>query len=278
MDDERRYRDALEDSLVDEDLDGDDGSEPTAALSTAREAEGAPSGDGGASGSVPDRAPAGTLPQGPYDRSEVHNLNGRLDLGSLWITGVPGMELRIEADEESGQLVGAMAVLGESALHLQAYAAPRSGGIWDAVRDELAQSIATQGGTAEGTEGSMGAELRTLMPSAGSDGRPVLAPARFIGVEGPRWLLRGVLSGRAAVEETAAEPLLEFFRRVVVVRGPSPMAPREVLPLKLPEQLQPATDPAAGPADQQPAGQESGADRRAPLSPFERGPEITEVR
>lgn len=208
--------------------------------------------------------------RGPLDREDVHSLNGRLDLGSLWITGVPGMELRIEVEQETGRLVGTTAVLGESALQLHAFAAPRKAGVWDGVRDELAQSIATGGGTAEEAEGPWGTELRTRMPSAGPDGRTVFAPARFIGIDGPRWFLRAVLSGRAAIEDAAAEPLLDFLRRVVVVRGDEPMAPREVLPLTLPDDIRP-TVPAEVQAQAQAATQHA-------LGPFERGPEITEVR
>jgi hypothetical protein len=208
--------------------------------------------------------------RGPFDREDVETLNGRLDLGSLWITGVPGMELRIEVEQETGRLVGATAVLGESALQLHAFAAPRRAGVWDGVRDELAQSIATGGGTAEEAEGPWGTELRTRTPSTGPDGRTVFAPARFIGVDGPRWFLRAVLSGRAAIEDAAAEPLLDFLRRVVVVRGEEPMAPREVLPLTLPEDIQPTVPPEVQAQAQ--------AATRNDLRPFERGPEITEVR
>ena len=57
------------------------------------------------------------------------------------------------------------------------------------------------------------------MPSRDKNGRTVFAPARFLGVDGPRWFLRGVISGRAAVEDTKAEPLLQVFRDTVVVRG-----------------------------------------------------------
>ena len=76
------------------------------------------------------------------------------------------------------------------------------------------------------------------MPSAGPDGRTVFAPARFVGVDGPRWFLRAVFSGRAAIEDEAAEPLLEVVRGTVVVRGDAAMAPREMLVLKLPEEMQ----------------------------------------
>ena len=206
---------------------------------------------------------------GPFDESEVEEDDGRLDLGALRVRGVPGMELRLEVDEAAGQVVGATAVLGESAVQLQAFAAPRSMGIWDDIRAEIAESILAQGGTADEARGPLGPELRTRMPSAGPDGRTVFAPARFAGVDGPRWFLRAVFSGRAAIDDEAAEPLLEVVRNTVVVRGQAAMAPREMLLLKLPEQVE-------QPADAEPAEQE--APRAGDLKPFERGPEITEVR
>jgi hypothetical protein len=205
---------------------------------------------------------------GPFDVSEVEDDEGLLDLGALRIRGVPGMELRLEVDENAGQVVGATAVIGDSAVQLQAFAAPKTMGIWDDIRSEIAESILSQGGTADEARGPLGFELRTRMPSAGPDGRTVFAPARFAGIDGPRWFLRAVFSGRAAIDDEAAAPLLEVVRKTVVVRGDAAMAPREMLVLKLPEQV----------GEQ---AQEAGEDdtRRADdLKPFERGPEITEVR
>ncbi len=219
---------------------------------------------------------------GPFDSSEVEDEDGRLDLGALRVQGVPGMELRLEIDESADQVVGATAVIGESAVQLQAFAAPKTMGIWDDIRAEIAESIVSQGGTADEAHGELGRELRTRMPSAGPDGRTVFAPARFAGVDGPRWFLRAVFSGRAAIEDEAAAPLVEFVRGTVVVRGEEAMAPREMLTLTLPQQVQEQAD-EAGEAG---AATDAGADdsdsdnpRRADdLKPFERGPEITEVR
>ena len=86
--------------------------------------------------------------------------------------------------------------------------------------------------------------------------------ARFLGVDGPRWFLRGMLSGPAASTPEEAAALEQAFRSVVVVRGSAPMPVREQLPLTLPPQAaeqvarqqvarqqaagRPA-DPAAGP-------------------------------
>ncbi|WP_245613867.1 DUF3710 domain-containing protein [Knoellia sinensis] len=207
---------------------------------------------------------------GPFDASEVGDDDGRLDLGSLRISGSTGMELRLEIDQEQQHVVAATAVLGESALQLQAFAAPRSGGLWAQIRSEIADAIASQGGTADTEEGELGIELRTRMPSAGPDGRTVFAPARFLGVDGPRWFLRGVISGRGAIDEEAAAPLLDIFRETVVVRGTDPMAPRELLPLRLPQEEATPMPPA-------PTGQQAQVSTDD-LNPFERGPEITEVR
>ncbi len=205
---------------------------------------------------------------GPFDATEVDDDDGRLDLGALRLRGREGMELRLEIDQEQQHVIAATAVIGESALQLQAFAAPRTGGLWADIRSEIAVSIANQGGTADVEHGELGAELRTRMPSAGPDGRTVFAPARFLGVDGPRWFLRGVISGRGAIEDAAAAPLLEIFRGTVVVRGSDPMAPRELLPLRLPQE-----DAAPLPPD--PADLPTSTDD---LNPFERGPEITEVR
>jgi hypothetical protein len=209
----------------------------------------------------------GRRARGPWDVTEVGGRDGRMDLGALWMRGAPGMELRLEVDQASQQVNSATAVLGESALQLQAFAAPRSAGLWDEIRAEIAAAVEGQGGTAEEHEGELGTHLRTRMPSQAPDGRAVFAPATFVGVDGPRWFLRGVLSGRAAIDEDAAVPLLEVLREVVVVRGSDPMAPRELLPLSLPRDAATATP-------EQPAPEEEGPS----LDPFERGPEITEVR
>jgi hypothetical protein len=221
--------------------------------------------------------------QGPFDSSDVDlEGDGRLDLGALRILGVPGMELRLEIDEAANQVVGATAVIGDSAVQIQAFAAPKTMGIWDDIRAEIAESILAQGGTADEARGPFGTELRTRMPSAGPDGRTVFAPARFTGVDGPRWFLRAVFSGRAAIEDEAAAPLLDVVRSTVVVRGDGAMAPREMLVLKLPEQVEvPETNGSqanGSSGDDEAADAPRSAGNLDDLKPFERGPEITEVR
>ncbi|MEO7269069.1 MAG: DUF3710 domain-containing protein [Knoellia sp.] len=230
--------------------------------------------DGDASVDVTQTVPDAPVDRssGPFDATEVDDDDGRLDLGSLRVSGAEGMELRLEIDQEQQHVIAATAVVGESALQLQAFAAPRSGGLWAEIRSEIAVAIESQGGTADLEHTEFGTELRTRMPSAGPDGRTVFAPARFIGVDGPRWFLRGVISGRGAIDEASAAPLLEIFRATVVVRGSDPMAPRELLPLALPQEEAAPMPPAP---DGETAPETTSTDD---LNPFERGPEITEVR
>lgn len=213
-------------------------------------------------------APRVAAPNGPLDRSAVADDNGYLNLGSIWIKGTQGMELRLEINEQEQQIIGLTAMLGESAVQLQAFAAPRTEGVWIDIRNEIARSITDSGGTAEVVTGEFGEELQTRMPQTGPDGRTVFMPARFIGVDGPRWFLRAVVSGRAAIEPAAAEAVHQVIRTTVIDRGSEAMPPRELLPLRLPEQQEPVA----------PEAEESSPQRVDDLRPFERGPEITEVR
>jgi hypothetical protein len=205
---------------------------------------------------------------GPRDVSEVEDVSALLDLGSILVAPTDGMELRLELNEEDGEhVVGVTALIGDAAVQVQAFAAPRSEGIWDEVRDEIAAGITQQGGTADLVEGAFGPELLTRVPAQDANGRSAFQPARFVGIDGPRWFLRAVVSGRAAIEPAAAEAVHDIIRTTVVDRGSEAMPPRELLPLRLPD--------AEG-ADQAEAGEVS--DEGNGLNPFDRGPEITEVR
>jgi hypothetical protein len=216
-------------------------------------------------------------PGGPHDVSEVADPSeggSRVDLGGLWLPGRPGLEVRIEADQQTSEVVAVTLVLGESALQVQPFAAPRSEGIWDDVRTEIRAGITQQGGTVDEVDGPLGTELRTRVPVRAADGSQQVQPARFVGVDGPRWFLRGVLTGQAAVEPGTDTELVALFREVVVVRGSDPMAPRDPIPLHLPPAAtEPDASDAADVEDESPAGPTA-----ADLNPFERGPEITEIR
>ncbi len=204
-----------------------------------------------------------TRPQGPWDLADAPELeNPRLDLGSLHVAVLPDTDVRLEVSPE-GEVVAATLVHGESALQLNAFAAPKTEGIWGEVRAEIAEALNGGGGQAKESEGTYGTELHAAVPTEIPGQGTTLAPARFVGVDGPRWFLRGLLTGPAATDEAAAAPLLEAMRHVAVNRGTDPMAVRDPLPLVLP-------------ADAVQMAEEQAAEQGFAMP--ERGPEITEIR
>ncbi|WP_407701015.1 DUF3710 domain-containing protein [Wenjunlia vitaminophila] len=214
--------------------------------------------------------PAAPRPEGPWDISEVSEPGkGRVNLGGLYVPGVEGMELRVEVAGDA--IVAATVVLQNSAIQLQAFAAPRSEGIWGEVRDEIASGITQQGGVVDEVEGPLGWELRARVPVQLPDGTNGVQLVRFVGVDGPRWFLRGVISGQGAVQPESAGLLEQILRDTVVVRGEAPMAPRDPIVLKLPEDAQMV--PEATQQGEDGEGRFSAQN----LDPFRRGPEITEV-
>ena len=196
---------------------------------------------------------------GPWDVSEFEGDRAeRLDLGGLLIAPAPNIDVQVQVDEGSGQVAQLSFTTKGAAVQVQPYAAPRSGGLWDDVRGQIKSSINSNGGLVEEAEGSFGTELRAQVPA---DGSGALQPARFCGVEGPRWFLRAVFLGAAARPGSEANILEAMVRQLVVVRGGDAMPVGAPIPLTVPQ-----------------AAQEQGAEAPPPPSPFERGPEITETR
>jgi hypothetical protein len=213
---------------------------------------------------------------GPFDSSEESGDVQRVDLGALRVPARPGMELRLELEDQTQRVIAATIGLEGSTVQIQVFAAPRTQGIWDEIRPEIAAQVTRQGGSADELPGSFGRELLARLPVRTPDGRTAHRPTRFVGVDGPRWFLRAVFSGPAASDDQAAQTLEEMVRGVVVVRGREAMAPRDLLPLTLPAQEHRGEAPGAqGAGDGAPA--EAGPER-PPLAPLERGPEITERR
>ncbi|MFD7921868.1 DUF3710 domain-containing protein [Streptomyces sp. NPDC059740] len=214
--------------------------------------------------------PPAPRPDGPWDISEVSKPEeGRVDLGGLYVPGVEGMELRVEVAGDA--IVAATVVLQDSAVQVQAFAAPKNEGIWGEVREEIATGITQQGGVIDEIEGPLGWELRAQVPVPLPDGKGGVQVVRFVGVDGPRWFLRGVISGHGAVQPEAAGVLEHVFRDTVVVRGEGPMAPRDPIVLKLPDDAQMVPDGVQ---------QETVAESRfsGGVERLERGPEISETR
>lgn len=206
-----------------------------------------------------EEAAGAEAPSGPWDVEEAPDTDvPRLDLGGLQIPTLPDVEIRLETDPDGG-VTAVLLVAGPSTLRLGAFAAPRRAGIWDDVRAELLESVIADGGRAEERDGPFGPELLAAVP--GGKGRQT---ARFVGVDGSRWMLRGVFTGPAATNRAQAEILENALRDVVVARGGDALPVRDPLPLALPQEI----------LEQAEGGE--GETPRAPGAPL-RGPEITEI-
>lgn len=227
-------------------------------LETAQDSAAAP---------TPKEAPT-ELPrtEGPWDEADEYPEVPRVDLGALLIPQSADFRIQVQADQTSGAISQVSLVTDNSAVQLQPYAAPRSGGMWDDVRGQISGQINKSGGLVEEKSGPFGVELRAQVQ--GQDG--TLQPARFCGVDGPRWFVRMVFLGQAARDSAVAAPLEEAVRHLVIVRGDQAMPMGNALPMRVPVEATAAGSPAvpAGPA----------APERPTISLPERGPEITETR
>lgn len=184
---------------------------------------------------------------GPFDASEIDPADGMLDLGSMQIPLVKGMQLRFDMEKDTRRIVGLTCSMSENKVQVQAFAAPRSSGIWSDIRRDLIAGIKNGGGAVTEQDGPLGTELITRLPSRHADGSAVYQPARFFGVDGPRWFIRAVVHGPAASNSDQLKPWLTFLRAIVVHRGDEPKPPREVLALTAPATT--STADSAGEAD-----------------------------
>ncbi|MCB4207655.1 DUF3710 domain-containing protein [Arthrobacter sp. UM1] len=177
---------------------------------------------------------------GPFDASEKSPAEDAVDLGGIVIEAPEGTHIRLDVDQATEAIVAATVDIGASSLQIQAFAAPKTSGLWEEIRGQIKESVASQGGSSETIDGDFGDELFVKLPIQSQDGSMGYRSARFLGVDGPRWFVRGVLGGPAATDEGEAAALLEIFRSVIVVRGDEAMPPKELLPLTVPGNLQQA--------------------------------------
>lgn len=197
---------------------------------------------------------------GPWDVADAPD-TPRIDLGSLRVPAVDGMQMRMDAPRDGGSAAAVVLVLGGSTLELRAFAAPRTAGIWEDLRADITAELTRAKAVLKVIDGPHGTELLAQVPVRTPEGARMTVPSRFIGVDGPRWFLRGVLQGHAASSEQSAQALREVLRGIVVVRDGQARPPREILPLHAPGAV-------AGPEAEDLPG----------IDPLAPGPTIAEVR
>lgn len=209
--------------------------------------------------------------EGPYDISEIDSDDPtagrdgqRLDLGSVLVPMPTGGQLQVEmAPNGSPQAVHLVTEHGR--ITVAAYAAPKSPGQWREVVAELAQSLRDDNSAVSVENGPWGRELAAV--TANMD-------LRFIGVDGPRWMVRCVVAGPSG--STAANaPLVaiarDILRDTVVNRGSEPHPVRTPLPVVLPqvlaEQLAAAHEQQLAAAQQQQVAAEQQQQSAPPAPP-----------
>lgn len=165
---------------------------------------------------------------GPYDVEDAPR-DGvpRLDLGALRVPVTPGSsELKVKMNPDGTASEVYLIIPELCVITVSVFAAPRSNELW---REEwcgdLAKDMRDKGADVRSMAGSWGQELVVNFPGE------VL---RFLGVDGPRWMLRAVASSPAERVDNAAAALYELVRGTVVVRGTIPMPVGMPLPLQLP--------------------------------------------
>lgn len=131
-----------------------------------------------------------------------------LDLGALRVAVPPGVTARIARGTRTGPGTDLVLTAAGLTVRVTVFAAPTSGRLWAGVRAELAASHPES----EVRDGPHGPEL--LLPGC-----------RVVGVDGPRWFLRAVVT---PVDADGAD---EILRGLVVVRGPGAMPAGTALPL-----------------------------------------------
>ncbi|HET9258124.1 MAG TPA: DUF3710 domain-containing protein [Pseudonocardiaceae bacterium] len=177
---------------------------------------------------MPDPAAAASGVSGPYDAdAQPDDEWTRLDLGSLLLPLPEGAQLQVEVDR-SGPVRAVHLVTGLGRITLTAFAAPRSGGLWREVVPELLDKLRADGARTGRAPGEWGEEIEAATDQG------VLV---FLGVDGPRWMLRGVAAGEPGTAQARIELLRAVVRHTVVVRGAEPLPVGSQLPLRLPDSL-----------------------------------------
>lgn len=165
---------------------------------------------------------------GPWDFNDedAPDFSDYLDFGSIYIPYFQGIELRVKKQNNTGKVLGMTITYGSSSVEVEAFAAPKTTGIWR----EVCKDLLDGNSQACTVQGVFGTEL--LLPV--QVGEKTIT-TRIVGVDGPRWMLRGVFSGPAAteLEENSDETkkLDEWFKAIVVNRGEEPLAPRDLIPM-----------------------------------------------
>lgn len=172
---------------------------------------------------------------GPFDVTEAKLLENLIDFGAVKLPNVNrNLSIKVELEEDTRRLVALTLQTEGSMLQVSLFSAPKNNEVWQEVLEVLTSSLESQNAQVESVVGSFGRELLVAMQVPTEDGGSALQQIRFIGVDGPRWLLRGSITGDALNNLSEQAEIERIFRSIVVDRGSEAMPPRELVPLTMP--------------------------------------------
>ncbi|MEU5696966.1 DUF3710 domain-containing protein [Actinosynnema sp. NPDC020468] len=167
--------------------------------------------------------------EGPFDHADAPDdgLN-RLDLGSIRLPVPDGAQLQVEMDPAGAvRAVHLLTPVGQ--LTVSAFAAPKTEKLWPEVGGELITQLKSDGFRINRENGEWGEEISARGPEV---------HLRFVAVDGPRWMVRGVVAAPSEPQaDQGLEAMRQLLRHTVVVRGDQPMPVRTPLPIELPEAI-----------------------------------------
>ena len=165
---------------------------------------------------------------GPRNYGEVDTSEGYIDMGAILFPAVQGMQLRTQVADDG------TTVLGNSGIQMSVAAAPRSGGVWEELREEIRKGFEEQNAKVADIRTRYGDELLVDMPMQMPDGRSATSRMRILGREGDRWFARIDILGPAAANAEAGVDIEKVIDRIVVHRDDHPRTRLELLPVRLP--------------------------------------------
>jgi hypothetical protein len=172
---------------------------------------------------------------GPFDVEEFDDATvvtvGRHDLGSVLIPENEGAELAIEVNQQGVPTMVWM-VTPNGRYNITAYAAPKTGNLWREVVTEIAESLRNDSAQVSVEDGPWGREVVGVMTNG-----PEPVVMRFVGVDGPRWMVRGAAIGTPESAAAIAADVRSALADTVVRRGDTPQPVRAMLNLQLSESL-----------------------------------------
>ena len=172
---------------------------------------------------------------GPWDISQEDLIPDQsyLDLGALKIPQRQDTAVRLGISDDKTRILAVTLTHAGSSMQLSLLAASRDQPIWDEIRASL-----DKGDSPRQIETKFGKGIAVDLGLPNGN----IVPTRIMGVDGPRWMLRVIVTGDAAKGGQAGQFFDDLLSDVVVDRGTTPLAPKEIVPL---------TAPGAGEDDEQ---------------------------